>query len=215
MLAESPIPLMSSILILVATYLIGTLPTAWIVVRRRGEDIREVGSGSVGAMNTFGVTKSKRTFLLVFVIDLLKGVVAVLCARFLAGETTIAIDAVGMLGVVLGHNFNIWLSLPGRRIAGGKGLAAALGSLSMSMYWLIPVWAGGFLAGFFLYKMIWGVGKIAPGTSLATLVMPVAAYSLYGTTTSVIMSLSVLAIVVKHVAELKELLSAERNKIGS
>jgi glycerol-3-phosphate acyltransferase PlsY len=184
------------------------------VVKLHGQDIREEGSGNVGAMNTFGVTKSKRRFLLVFAIDALKGIVAILCARYIADEATILVDAVGMLGVVLGHNFNIWLSLPGRRIAGGKGLAAALGCLAMSMYWLIPVWVGGFLVGFFLYRMIWGTGKIATGTSLATLVVPGAAYYLYGATTSIIVGLTALAIVVKHVAELKELVSAERNKPG-
>lgn len=205
----------STFLILVVTYLIGTLPTAWFVVRRYGQDIREEGSGNVGAMNTFGVTKSKRGFFLVFVIDVLKGVVAIVSARYLAGEATTVVDATGMLGVVLGHNFNIWLSIPGRKIAGGKGLAAALGSLAMSMYWLIPPWVGGFFVGFFLYKTIWGTRKIAPGTSLATLVVPAAAYFLYGTTISIIVGLAALAIVLKHVAELKELLSTGRNKTES
>jgi glycerol-3-phosphate acyltransferase PlsY len=198
-------------LILAATYLIGTLPTAWLVVKRHGQDIREVGSGNVGAMNTFSVTGSKRRFILVFIIDALKGVAAVLCARYLAGEASIPLDATAMLGVVLGHNFNVWLSIPAKRVAGGKGLASALGSLTMSMYWLIPVWLTGFLVGFFLYKIIWGSGKIAPGTTLATLVVPLAAYLLYGTTTSIIMTLTTLAIVIKHIPELKELFSAERN----
>jgi len=197
-------------LILVATYLIGTLPTAWMVVRRHGQDIREEGSGNVGAMNTFGVTNSKRRFFLVFVVDALKGVAAIFCARYLAGEPTVVVDATGMLGVVLGHNFNIWLSLPSKKVAGGKGLAAALGCLAVSMYWLIPAWVAGFAVGFFLYKMTWGVGKIAPGTTLATIVIPFAAYPLYGSETAAIMSLTVLAIVIKHVAEIRELLDADR-----
>lgn len=200
----------TTVLVLVATYLIGTLPTAWMVVKRQGQDIREEGSGNVGAMNTFGVTKSKRRFFLVFLVDALKGVAAIFCARYLAGESTIVVDATGMLGVVLGHNFNIWLSWSTKRISGGKGLAAALGCLAVSMYALIPAWAAGFAIGFFLYKIIWGVVKIAPGTTLATIVMPFAAYPLYGTQTAALMSLTVLAIVVKHVAEMKELFKVDR-----
>lgn len=210
--AEALMTTTSTILILLATYLIGTLPTAWLVVRRHGQDIREEGSGNVGAMNTFGVTKSKRRFLVVLAIDAAKGALAVLCARYIAGESTTVIDAVAMLGVVLGHNFNIWLSIPSKKIAGGKGLASALGCLAMSMYLMIPVWLGGFLVGFYLYKFISGIGKIAPGTALATLVVPIAAYSIYGTTTSIIVGATALAIVVKHIPELKELLSAKLNK---
>jgi glycerol-3-phosphate acyltransferase PlsY len=196
----------STILILLVTYLLGTIPTAWIVVRRRGMDIREEGSGNVGAMNTLGVTKSKRRFLVVFAVDFLKGILAVLLARLLAGEASLEIDALAILGVVLGHNFNVWLSLRRRRVEGGKGLAAGLGGLAMSMYWIIPVWGLGFLVGFFLYKAVSGIGKIAPGSTLATLTVPFAAYWFYGTTVSIIMTLVTLAIVAKHVEDMRELL---------
>ena len=201
-------------LILVATYLIGTLPTAWLVVRQKGQDIREEGSGNVGAMNTLGVTGSKRRFILVFIVDTLKGVVAVLAARYLAGEASIIGDSLAILGVVLGHNINVWLSIPRGRIEGGKGLASGIGGLAASvMPLIIPVWIGAFIVGFFLYKSIWGIGKIAPGTTLATLTVPIAAYifygsTVYGTTAVLIMCIVTFAIVIKHVPEMKELLAS-------
>ena len=204
----------TNILVLLAAYLIGTLPTAWVALRLRGKDIRQEGSGNVGAMNTLMVTKSKQAFIAVFLVDFLKGVLAVLAARAIAGagagEDTVLIDSLAILGVVLGHNFNIWLSLPAGRIEGGKGLAAGLGGLALSLYWLIPVWAIGFLVGFFLYKTVWGVGKIAPGTTLATLALPFAAYFFYGTAAGLIMAVTTFAIVIKHVSEMNELLSAEK-----
>ena len=202
-------------LVLLLTYFIGTIPTAWMVVRRRGMDIREEGSRNVGAMNTLGVTKSKRRFFIVFLVDFAKGVLAVFAARWLVGESSLVVDALAILGVVLGHNFNLWLSIPRRRIEGGKGLAAGLGGLALSMYWLIAVWAVGFLVGFYLYKIIWGTGKIAPGSVLATIPLPIAAYYLYGSTVAIIMTFVALAVVVKHVEEMSELLQAERKANNS
>ena len=198
---------MTIVLILVITYLIGTLPTAWLAVRHKGQDIRDEGSGNVGAMNTLGVTGSKGRFIIVFIVDALKGVAAVLAARYLAGEASITIDALAILGVVLGHNFNIWLSVRRGQIEGGKGLAAALGGLAVSdMYMIIPVWIVTFAVGFFLYKLIWHRSKIAPGTTLATLSVPVAAYFFYGSTALLIMGIVTFAIVIKHVEEMRELL---------
>lgn len=199
------------ILILLATYLLGTTPTAWVALRPKGQDIREEGSGNVGAMNSFMVTKSKGTFFIVFIVDFLKGVLAVLAARYIAGETTVAVDALAILGVVLGHNFNIWLSVKRGRVEGGKGLAAGLGGLALSMWKIIPVWALFFALGYFLYKQIYGAGKIAPGTTVGTATVPIAAYVFYGPVAFGVMLITAFAIVIKHVGEMKELLASERS----
>jgi glycerol-3-phosphate acyltransferase PlsY len=160
-------------------------------------------------MNSFMVTKSKQTFLTVFIVDFLKGVIAVFAAQYVGGESDL-VNSIAILGVVLGHNFNIWLSISSGKLEGGKGLAAGLGALAMSLVKLIPVWIIGFALGFFLYKLAWGKGKIAPGTTLATLILPVAAFYFYGPVAAVIMGITTLAIVIKHVTEMRELLAAER-----
>ena len=93
-------------------------------------------------------------------------------------------------------------------------LGHALGGLAVSQLPLIiPVWIGGFVVGFFLYKLVWKKGKIAPGTTLATLGVPIAAYLFYGTTALWIMSIVMLAIVIKHVPEMRELLSSQHENV--
>ena len=63
-------------------FFLGTIPTAWIVMKRaRGIDIRNAGSGNVGARNTYDVSGSSKLAFLVLGIDLFKGVAAVLIAQ--------------------------------------------------------------------------------------------------------------------------------------
>ena len=81
---------------------------------------------------------------------------------------------------------------------------------AMSLVKLIPVWAIMFGIGFYLYKLVWVSGKIAPGTTLGTLALPIGAYYFYRTTAAIIMGITTLAIVVKHVTEMRELLAMER-----
>lgn len=98
-------------------YLLGSINSAIIVSRIKGKDIRTVGSGNAGATNilrTFG----KGAAGLVFLIDILKGVAAVLVGRMLAGEYGGYIA--GFLAVI-GHNFPLYFGFKG-----GKGIVTSL-----------------------------------------------------------------------------------------
>lgn len=191
-------------LVAAVSYLLGSIPTAWIVVRRAGGgDIRTEGSGNVGAMNVLGVTGSRMHFIVVFAVDAAKGAAAVFAARFLIDDDTMLVDGVALVGVVVGHNFNVWLSLKSRKLQGGKGLASALGGLLVSMPLTLPAWIIFFLLGFFLYKMIVGSTKIAPGSTLGTLASPFAAYYYYGTAAFVIVTLMGAVILYKHADDIK------------
>jgi len=101
---------------------------------RRRIDIREAGSGSVGAMNTFDVSGSKMLSTAVLVIDLMKGVFAVwLCSVTVDREFWVM--GSGGLGAIAGHNYSPWL-----KFKGGRGLATALGVI-LSMGWIfVVVW---------------------------------------------------------------------------
>lgn len=111
-------------------YLVGSIPVGLLVARSRGIDIREHGSGNIGATNV-GRVLGKRVGLLVFVLDLLKGLVPSLAFALIAGVTHydrpwqlhLAHVAVAT-GAVLGHVFPVWL-----RFKGGKGVATGLGAL--------------------------------------------------------------------------------------
>lgn len=104
---------------MVIGYLIGTIPTGYLVARARGVDIQKAGSGNIGATNvlrTIGVLPG----IIVVLLDPLKGAFAVLLPTLLGGSSwTVALTA---LATVLGNNFNIML-----RLRGGKGIATTMG----------------------------------------------------------------------------------------
>ncbi|MDX2129263.1 MAG: glycerol-3-phosphate acyltransferase [Chloroherpetonaceae bacterium] len=132
-------------LLILISYLIGSIPFAFILFKfSQGKDIRQFGTGNVGAMNTFEVSGSKGLGVLVGILDWLKGIAAVLVARNLFpaaySESPAFINSVAALFVVVGHIFPLWL-----RFKGGRGLATAFGAtvlfaLSLPISWII-VWA--------------------------------------------------------------------------
>ncbi len=126
--------LVLSVLHLLAGYLIGSIPTAFLVVRRTaGVDIRQSGSGNVGGFNAFTVTRSKSIGYLVGVLDGVKGLAAVFVAG-LTGEM-VSLQMLALFGAVLGHNYPVWL-----RFKGGRGLATACGGLFLIGLSYTAVW---------------------------------------------------------------------------
>jgi glycerol-3-phosphate acyltransferase PlsY len=132
-------------------YLIGSIPTAYLMVRlRTGIDIRKTGSGNVGAFNSFDVTKSKSTGLVVGLIDALKGFFPTYLVGFVFGWHMWLQVAV-FFAVLIGHNYPVWL-----KFHGGRGLASAAGGsftigISYAITWCI-VW-------FISYKFIKDINK--------------------------------------------------------
>lgn len=113
------------ILALIGSYLIGSIPTAYMLVRLRlSEDIRNLGSGTMGARNVYRVL-GWRLAVLVLLLDAAKGAAAIiLCYR-------LGVDPyLGLAAAVVGHIFPVWL-----KFQGGKGLATALGGLAGMGMW--------------------------------------------------------------------------------
>ncbi|MGH2567108.1 MAG: glycerol-3-phosphate acyltransferase [Bacteroidota bacterium] len=107
---------------LVAGYLIGSIPTAYLVVKQKaGIDIQDAGSGNVGAFNVFSVTRSKRLGILVGILDGLKGLLVTWLMLHLFAAP-FWVGAVGMLASIVGHTYPVWLGFKG-----GRGLATAAG----------------------------------------------------------------------------------------
>ena len=119
--------LASVVLIILAGYLIGSFPTAYLVARAKGVDIFSVGSGNMGATN---VTRALgwRYGVLVWAWDGLKGVLVVLLARALFPEAQAAASVIGAVAVVAGHNWSFLATLLTGSIRGGKGAATAMGT---------------------------------------------------------------------------------------
>lgn len=116
-------------------YLLGSLPTAYLLVRwKTRTDIRESGSGNVGTLNTFQVSRSYGLGLAVLLIDLAKGALAVLIAqKAFGGEFDLASTA--CIAAVIGHNYPLWLGF-----RGGRGLAPAAGALLVLGWPVVAAW---------------------------------------------------------------------------
>ena len=125
---------------LAVAYLLGSTPTAYWAGRLRGLDIREHGSRSVGATNALRVL-GKGPALAVLVVDVLKGVAAVVFARWLLAASdgpadwTPWIASLAGLTALLGHGRSIWL-----RFSGGKSVAAGLGVV-LAIAWPVALGA--------------------------------------------------------------------------
>ncbi|GIW87402.1 MAG: hypothetical protein KatS3mg108_1726 [Isosphaeraceae bacterium] len=117
-----------AIVAILAGYVVGSIPTAYLLVRAvHGSDIRQLGSGNVGATNA-GRVLGRWAFWLVFLVDLLKGLGATLLIPLVAQRATTTVpDGLAVLvaaAAILGHNFPIWLGF-----RGGKGVATTLGAV--------------------------------------------------------------------------------------
>jgi acyl phosphate:glycerol-3-phosphate acyltransferase len=110
---------MIAVAAVLASYLVGTIPTGLLVARARGVDIRAVGSGNIGATNV-ARSLGKKLGALVLVVDALKGFLPTFFAAC-AGWPPELVAAVG-LATIVGHIFPVWL-----RFRGGKGVATGLG----------------------------------------------------------------------------------------
>jgi glycerol-3-phosphate acyltransferase PlsY len=137
---------MTIVLLVLAGYLLGSIPAAYVAGRIAGVDIRKVGSGNVGATN---VTRAlgKRFGYPVFAVDFLKGVAAVGIAILIFNKAHPAGISRELCGViagtssVIGHSFPVWLGFKG-----GKGVATSggvifallpLAALAMAVVWIV------------------------------------------------------------------------------
>jgi glycerol-3-phosphate acyltransferase PlsY len=115
------------LLIAVVTYLLGSIPTGYLLVRVfLKRDIRSVGSGNIGATNVLR-SGGKGLGAATFLLDMLKGSGAVwigglIGSALLSGTPLRTVEAVAALCAVLGHMFPLWL-----RFKGGKGVATGFG----------------------------------------------------------------------------------------
>ena len=120
----------------VAAYLLGSLPFAVYVARVAGVDIFEIGTGNPGASNVFRKV-GRKYGAVVFALDIIKGVVAVLVGMFL-GCPAVWLPVAGVFAIV-GHWLPVFM-----RFKGGAGLATGLGvGVALLGWWgLIPTVAG-------------------------------------------------------------------------
>ena len=115
-------------------YLLGSIPTGYLMLKRQGINIMTSGSGNVGAMNTFDITNSKVTGLLVFFIDAIKGLLSVYIPLLLF-PFGFGYAAIALLFAVLSHCYNPWI-----KFKGGRGLATSLGGTLLIAPFIPTLW---------------------------------------------------------------------------
>lgn len=154
---------MEIIITALLSYVLGAVPTAFLLVKfHHGVDIRENGTGNVGAMNSLKVSKSKSTGIKVLLGDFLKGLIAILLSKLIFGDNFI-IQSTAILFSVIGHCFSFWI-----KFKGGKGLATAAGGSIGFLPSILIVWLL-FWAISFVFKKNINFGNI-----VATFLTPLA-----------------------------------------
>ena len=215
--------MLAFIVIAVAAYLLGSIPTGYLVARAKGIDIRAVGSGNIGATNVFrALGKTAGTFVLL--IDALKGWLACVLGAFIAAHFSsryydmrsdpdiVAQFTDGLkqfaivagICAVLGHNYTCWL-----KFKGGKGIATSAG-----VYFALAPLAAGIALGawmvvFALSRYV-SVASIAAAVALPTAVWLTKDNLLLGIVTT---ALGLLAIF-KHKGNIQRLLNGTEQRFG-
>ena len=188
------------LLLIVAAYLIGSVPFALILARRMGTDLRRIGSGNLGAANVLR-TSGVRAGVTVMLLDIAKGAGSVMLVQRFDGG---AVTAAAGLAAIVGHVFPVWL-----RFRGGKGVATACGVFSV----LTPLAVGPSLAVFL--SAVWVTRYISVGSILASVALPPIAYAT-GSPAPVIgaaLAASTL-ILIRHRTNLSRVLAGTEQRIG-
>lgn len=127
----------AALILFACATLLGTFPTAFLLVRRAtGRDLRKEGSGNIGTLNAYEVTRSRSVGVVVLLIDVIKGSVPVVFAIRLFPDEILS-GALATIGVVLGHNYSPWIGFKG-----GRGLASAAGAMLVFNPLLLLYWVG-------------------------------------------------------------------------
>lgn len=137
------------LLIIVLSYLIGSIPSGYLVARSKGIDIRQRGSSNIGAANVARVMGKAWGYLVGF-CDFLKGFLAVKLGFLIAAHllsNSVAGGVIAAIACILGHNYTVWLGFKG-----GKGIAtsggAVLGVLPPLVFLSVGVvWVAVFIVG--------------------------------------------------------------------
>ena len=192
--------------VLCGAYLIGSCPFGFILTKcLRGGDIREAGSGNIGATNVMR-HMGKKVGYLTFVLDSSKGMLALLLCGMVQPLHIVADYYVIGIAVVLGHCFPVWL-----RFKGGKGVSTALGVIAYTQlathpeaWWVLLLFTALWVATFFASKMV----SVA---SLVTFVaLPVVMGVLYGVWLAPLL-LSML-VIVRHHANIRRLMNGTEHR---
>ena len=190
-------------------YLLGSIPTGFLVAKARGIDIRTVGSKNMGATNVFR-TLGKGPGIFVLFVDAAKGFIACFCAADgvlnllnVSNPDPQINHLVGGIAAVLGHNYTCWLNFKGGKgIATTTGVFLALAPVGVSI--AIAVWIVAFVA----------TRYVSIASILAAIALPLGVmFTQDSKAVSVIATILGLLAIIKHKANIQRLMNGTENRI--
>jgi acyl phosphate:glycerol-3-phosphate acyltransferase len=200
------------ILIAAESYLLGSIPFGYLLVRIfHGEDVRQSGSGNIGATNVS--RKSPLLGVITLALDALKGAAAValsyvITQYMIAGPPTIEQLALAALFAVIGHIFPVWLSF-----RGGKGVAAGLGSFLLIAPKAMLVSAAVFILIVAIFRYV------SLASIIAVAIFPLVAWHIARLRITPaalgMIALASLLIIAKHHENIRRLLTGAENRLGA
>ena len=201
---------MSILLAAVLGYLLGAIPFGLIIGRlTKGIDLREYGSHRTGATNALR-TLGRPAAAAVFLLDVAKGVAAVLLARLLFAGDPLVEWAAALAGVaaIVGHNWSLFIGF-----TGGRGVATSAGALGAMSIWTLLIVAP------IVALVIWRSRYVSLGSVTGALASPVATALLAATGVATVQAIayafaSGLLVTVAHADNIGRLRAGTERRIG-
>lgn len=197
-------PLMLSLLVL-AAYLLGSIPNGLLLARLKGVDLQKVGSGNIGATNVYRCV-GKGWGVAAFVLDAVKGFVPAFGFPMLVSAPPPWLGLACGIAAVAGHNWPVWL-----KFKGGKGVSTSAGML----LGIAPAAVG---IGFAVFALVVALTRfVSLGSILAAIAVAGSGFWLYGTENRLLAGALVVMgalVVVKHRANIRRLLAGTEPRIA-
>ena len=191
---------MTLILAAVLGYLMGSVPYGLVLTKAAGlGDIRSIGSGNIGATNVLR-TGNKGLAAATLALDALKGLVALVIARWLWGEDAALVAGVAAMA---GHAFPVWLGF-----RGGKGVATGAGVMLGAAPWLG-------LTALVVWIAVFAATRISSAAALAACAAAPIAALVFGDLKLALLALGLAALITwRHKANIARLLAGTEPKFG-
>jgi len=197
------------IIAFIVSYILGSIPTSYLMGKLiKKIDIRDFGSGNVGATNALRVLGTK-IGIITLVIDIGKGILAVFLGKMIVAEpSNIVLIAFGLFAI-LGHIFTIFLKFKGGKgVATSAGVFIALTPLAVGIaliVFVLTVWIsryvslGSILAALvlFLVELYWNITHSFENIELLIFIFVIAAF-----------------IIIRHKSNIKRILAGNENKLS-
>ena len=196
--------------VVTASYLIGSIPVGYLTVRlMRGIDIRDHGSGMIGATNVLRVL-GRGPFIVVMILDAAKGYVPTIVTWYIFGTHDLQVAA--GIAAVLGHDFPVFI-----RFRGGRGVATSFGVYAALA---MPLAVGMFALGLFIvlalrYMSVMSM-VIVPGGAIVLLALAIiGAGEDFTYTKAIFGAFATFFVVVTHIPNIRRLIRGTEPKIDA